>query len=195
MLARTGLLLTLAVASFGCGGSRVPVYTAEAAAVSYDDARTDWLRHAEHYEDFISRLHVDAVWLSPAFVSAWSNEVARREGLAPGEADRRQASAVELARTEATFIVGITSEDPAWRSLSAPSQMRVVLVEGGAEHVPTRVVHLSRDEAQGVRKYHPKIHPLAEIYRISFSLPESRASVALRIGGPPGFVELKWRTR
>lgn len=198
MMRRLAFSALLASLVSGCVSVQPPVWSAPAAEadLNYQQVYEDWTHKKVHYDQLNAQTTAEATYLSPRFIAALVEHQGESEGLPEDKVKALRAARVSQANREAKFLVAIATQEMRWDDLDQPeSTMRIVLREGAREIEPLSLVKLSRRETTVQRLYYPHIGPLSNAYWVTFPAPVDPKHVVLRIAGPPGYVDLTWKSR
>ncbi|MFN3197809.1 MAG: hypothetical protein ACE366_05260 [Bradymonadia bacterium] len=195
--ARPLLAALVALTLSACGSAPTPQWSpGEARVESYDTAYHQWTREGVHYNQLDAKATAYATYLSPSFMAALVDHQAEVEALTSSARQARRTAAVGEAEAKAQFMLSISTQEMQWDDLDLPNNtLRVVLLEGDKEVKYSELRRLGRREATVMRIYYPHFSPLTNAYVVTFPAPTNPKDVTLRIAGPPGHIDLRWKSR
>ncbi|MEE2785769.1 MAG: hypothetical protein VX589_00420 [Myxococcota bacterium] len=195
-MARLSLLLIIFVSSTACQTTRPIGWDNQTLEPRpYAAQLNDWTRHEVSYHQIESRLFVHATCVSPTFASVYARENADRANMAASEAIALREKLVKEARTELKFIVSVATGDPYWNDMGgSKATLRASLtVDERLEMIkPVTVERLTPKQQADLRPFFEYLTPLSQAYVVTFPPFKGGKRLNLRIGGPPGVVELSW---
>ena len=206
--------LFAALLLLGCGGvlsacaianpvlSLAPTTTVSAPSDYVKQVRR-WTRHGDTIYDFDAALIVDATFHAPEFQAAFDakyihayrvNENARTQVLAKLDAAANEGYVFHVETSSHTYELGdIKPPKTIWRT---------TLIDDKGREVSASVISQDRTRPEVLTTFYPYIGIFSRAWRVVFptALPDGTPLVGpdtknltLRIAGPPGIIELRWR--
>ncbi len=192
------LLCLWALTVLGCASQQSVRWSPDSPApTSYDRMLKQWTRSAVAYDTVESRFFVTATCLSPVFNAAYIVERTRVGGLAGGEVYSLTQEKKKEEERGITFFIAIATQEQRWNDLDRDGgslSVRMFVDEGGDAIAPLEVVRLSEDQLADYRPYFEYADRLRTGYLAVFQRQKKLKQLRLRIGGPPGMVQLRWLT-
>ena len=208
---RLTLIMALALALAGCGGS-APIVSLKPPAKrpranDYEEQLQRWTRNEKiiNLTRLDTPLRVHATFFSPEFVDAY---VARHEELfkIPGrERDAMLRGYAQAFKEHFTFVVFAATTDRKWNDLHKKDSIwRVALVNDMRQQVAPTDVKRQLTITETTRVLFPQVEPFYLMYTLRFPrlqedgsplVGATTRSLTLRFAGPLGKTELVWRMR
>lgn len=207
------LLVALCASVLGaCAAPRVvfaPTPQPVLPAARYDEVRDRWLRHLTIHHDFSVALDADVVLLSPEYRAAWVGKVSALRRLPESARADLAAAQGRDAESGVEVVVVMQSNSWSWNDLGARHSIWTLTYsdgedgQAGHEALPLQVRPLELKPAELAALF-PNVTPFSRAWLVRFPSafadgtplfrPDLRQA-AVRIAGPLGQAEARWRAR
>ena len=94
------------------------------------------------------------------------------------------------------FFLVLSTRDPLWNDLTSSEptlKVRLHTSDGQKSIKPASIKRLSDNQMSDYRPFFPYANGLTTGYLLDFPMPKRLEVLRLKIGGPPGLLEMQWQ--